>query len=1263
MGDQTAVVGPYVPRIVTQRLLHGVVPGSLELDASVVFVDISGFTKLSERLARQGREGAEHLAAAIGDCFESLLEVAYDNGAGLLKFGGDALLLLFTDSDHTWRAVRSAAGMRRRLRESGSIDAGGATVRLRMSVGVHTGSFDLFLVGSSHYELIATGPAFSQAVRMESAANAGEIMISKAVAEVVGSTHTGDPRAGGHLLRRAPSAPPYAPDEPEDVSPPDQVARCLSPFVREHVLGGSLAPEHRIANVAFLHVDGTDALIADMGHQAATLAVHQMVHCVQQAADDHQVCFLGSDVDVDGAKMILTTGAPIAQDDDEERLLLALRRIVESPLPLPIRIGVNRGPVFAGDIGPRYRRTYTVMGDTVNLAARLMAAAPPSEIFASAEVLDRSQTRFAVTKLKPMRVKGKAAPVQAWAVGAVTGSRRRELAVASASALIGREREVREVEQALADARAGQTRLLEITGEPGIGKNRLMEHVRRQAADIRVIEAGCDAYTTATPYALWHEILRALLGTRPDDPEGVVRRQLYGAVESAAPDLLPWLALLGIPLDLEIEPSPEVQQLSSEFRTARLHDTVIGFLRGRMGSATLIEIHDAHLMDSASADLLNAVTEQVDDTPWIFVVGRRDVEQGFHAPKRANTVSLTLRPLDRAATLALAEALTEDSPIPQHILQQAVERSGGSPQFLRDLLRSAAAGATELPDSIESAAAARIDRLAPRDRTLVRQAAVLGLSFEPEQLAEITTNDAALDPDTWARLERFFSIDQEGRVHFRRPTVREAAYGGLPFGTRRKLHHRAGELIERELGESADDAAGVLSLHFLHAREWERAWLYALTAAEGARERHALADASRLYARALEAGRHLALEPAEMAGVWQSLGDSRARTGEGRKAMDAYSAARRLIRGDVIGEARILHRQGDVEMSAGRIAPAARWLKRGLRLLEGSGGQDASALRAALLSKLGSVRQIQRRPGDAAELCREALTEAEAAGDDTAIAHACFILDWALWESGRGDEAVYSPRALDIYRSQHDLEQEGAVLNNLGMFAYYDGRWGEASRLYQEAATALDAAGNVDRAAIAIVNIGEVLSDQGHLEQAESELRRALRVGRSSVNPGLIAFAQALLGRAAARAGRFGEADALLESSIESSLSVQAVADADYARALLAESYAYARRSAEALETADALVLRDAIGGAPEPLVQRVRGLALAQLGEADRAMLAFSSAEESARRRSDTLELVLALAAICDLADGDEPARRKERDEIAALLGIVRLPPVPLGA
>ncbi|MDH5224102.1 MAG: adenylate/guanylate cyclase domain-containing protein, partial [Actinomycetota bacterium] len=135
---------PYLPRLTLQWLAEDPKALHRAVDGSVVFVDISGFTKLSEKLAKLGKVGAEEMADAINTCFADLLGVAYVEDGMLLKFGGDALMLLFADDDpheHAARAARAAHGMRKRLRTVGKLETAGGKVNLRMSVGVHSGTF------------------------------------------------------------------------------------------------------------------------------------------------------------------------------------------------------------------------------------------------------------------------------------------------------------------------------------------------------------------------------------------------------------------------------------------------------------------------------------------------------------------------------------------------------------------------------------------------------------------------------------------------------------------------------------------------------------------------------------------------------------------------------------------------------------------------------------------------------------------------------------------------------------------------------------------------------------------------------------------------------------------------------------------------------------------------------------------------------------------------------------------------------------------
>ena len=148
--DRERLLDPHVPRVLLRHLAETPEATVRTVDATILLADVSGFTKLSERLARRGREGAEELVEAIGGCFGPLLRLAYEDGGSLLKLGGDALLLLFEGEEHLPRACRTAAGMRRLLLDVGRLRTSVGNVVLRMSQGVHSGELHLFLVGESH---------------------------------------------------------------------------------------------------------------------------------------------------------------------------------------------------------------------------------------------------------------------------------------------------------------------------------------------------------------------------------------------------------------------------------------------------------------------------------------------------------------------------------------------------------------------------------------------------------------------------------------------------------------------------------------------------------------------------------------------------------------------------------------------------------------------------------------------------------------------------------------------------------------------------------------------------------------------------------------------------------------------------------------------------------------------------------------------------------------------------------------------------------
>ncbi|HKG66804.1 MAG TPA: adenylate/guanylate cyclase domain-containing protein [Solirubrobacteraceae bacterium] len=1242
-----------MPRLLLRHLEETPEAPLRVLDGSLVFVDISGFTRLSERLARQGREGAERLADAIDECFTALLAVAYENGGGLLKFGGDALLLLFDGDQHPQRACRAAFGMRALLREIGRLDAGGVQVKLRMSVGVHSAECTFFVTRGAHRELLVAGPAATEVVRMEHAAGADQIVVSGATASRLPAGCTGPPAGPGRLLREAPLARADAAPEARRTAPL-RLDTVLSPLLRDHLQGGVGTPEHRMVTVAFLRFGRLDALLAEQGADAVASALDDLVARTAAAAGRHGVCLLGSDVDADGGKLLLAAGAPVATGDDDERMLLAMREVLEGGGALPIKIGVHRDAVFAGDIGPAYRRTYTVMGDAVNLAARLMLAAPEGELYATERVVDGSGTRFEVARMAPFRVKGKARPVDALSVGLALGGRSRESLLADRRfALVGRRRETEAFEAAVASVRDGRGRVLDIVGEPGIGKSRLLEELRIRASDLRGLQVTCEAYTADVPHVASRQLLHQVLRIPLDADAAHVESRLRAAVAAAEPVLEPWLPLLAIPLGLDLPPTQQVAHLDGEYRRDKLHEVVVAFLRATLKAPTLIEVEDAHHVDPASTGLLAAVAAAAPDAPWLLVVTRRDAGPGVAT--HAAVERIEPEPLTSAETLALARDATAHVPLPPRVLEIVAERSGGNPQFLRDLLRSAARdGAEHLPESIEAAAAARLDRLPPADRTLVRRAAVLGRAFDPALIGLVLDEDAQPpDAATWARLHRYVEPDGDWFLRFRRQVVWEAAYTGLPFRTRRRLHLRAGLELERRGGDDA-----VLALHFERAGDHERAYRYARRAGDAAVRDLAPAEASVAYRRALEAGRMLGVPAGERSAVWESLGDAHAQLGELAAGHHAFSAARRLAADDPIRRAQLMLRHAELSVEAGRIRPGVRWALRGLRTLDAVEGPEAAAARVRLTAMLATLRQRQGRAAEAIALCRAAIPAAEAAREDRALAHACYVLDWALVESGRAVEAGFSDRALAIYRRLGDVGREAAVLNNAGGFAYRDGRWKDAMDLYVQGAEASARSGNSANAAFGDCNVGELLSDQGHWEEAEMLLSRARQVWRGTGYEWGVAYATAQLGRLAARSGQAGQALTRLLDALARFRELGVEGDVQFAEALLAEAAAFAGDGETARATADRL-LADGDVGLLEPLLHRVKAISLAQRGDVDGATVALEAALDAARAQEQDYETLVALDARALLTRFDAAATR--RAELAARLGVARLAAPPL--
>ena len=431
----------------------------------------------------------------------------------------------------------------------GRLRVTGGTVTLRMSIGIATGRIDFFVAGSVHRELLVAGPGATETVTIEAAADAGEIGISPGLAARL------DPRCVGDAKERraAARAPPRRRSGAGArcrLGRRDDVASCIPIATRGHVLLEHSEPEHRTITAAFIDLMDTDDILARLGPTAFARALDDRLCAIQEAALRFEVPFYETDVGKGSVKALLTAGAPSSTGHDEERMLRALREIMDQPGVIPMRVGVNTGKVFTGDFGPPYRRAYRVFGDAINTAARVMSRADAGQILSTEIVLDRSKTTFVTTPIEPFRAKGKAELVKASIVGSVAGTRAER---GAETPLVGRDRELSALLSIAEDVRSGNGWIVEVSGEPGLGKSRIVHEFDRALTP--TLSSCTHAARSTSPRrrtSRFGRPMRTALGLEPDADGREVEHRLRDVVERANPDLLPWVPLLGILLGLDL---------------------------------------------------------------------------------------------------------------------------------------------------------------------------------------------------------------------------------------------------------------------------------------------------------------------------------------------------------------------------------------------------------------------------------------------------------------------------------------------------------------------------------------------------------------------------------------------------------------------------------------------------------------------------------------------------------------------------------------
>jgi tetratricopeptide (TPR) repeat protein len=834
--------------------------------------------------------------------------------------------------------------------------------------------------------------------------------------------------------------------------------------------------------------------------------------------------------------------------------------------------------------------------------------------------------------------------------------------------MLGRDAELALFDVALADVsehRRGA--LIRLVGDPGVGKTRLLREVRERAAGLTVLATACDEYESRTPYLPVRRLLRSLLGIGEQTSGEAAEERLVARVAANAPELIPWLALLGIVLGIPIPDSPETAGLEERFRKGRLEEVTAAFLHEALPSPALIVVEDVHFIDDASADLLGGILGDLADRPWLIVTSDRIDEVRLRSAARAPERVLALEGLSGEDALALVHLQTEESPLPPQAAQVLVERSGGNPLFLRELIGVATnTGSVEqLPDTVEGLVTADIDRLPPALRTVLRYAAVLGMTIDEDLLRRMVTNPPLRPgPVALRPLSAFMAPAGPGRLRFRHALIRAAAYDGLPYRRRKALHDMVGTLLMESLPDP-EATPEPLALHFHHAGRAGEAWHFARLAAARARAQYAHAEAADYLSWAVESGRRAQASPDELAETLEALGDVRFLLGLPQEAAATYRQALRDARGDPLRQAGLLLKEAKAEQRLGNFTQSLRRLTRGMSLLRDSDDSGAVSMHSQLATRYGFGRHRAGRDAQALRWGEEAVALGERSGDPLALADAHNLLQLVTLYSAEATDADHGQIALDLYRQVGDLPSQGHALNNLGLRALLEGRWDEALEKLREAAEIFQAVGDAASRGNTVYNQADVLIRQGRTDEADPLLREALRIARGVDDEELVALVLRESGKSAARAGRFDESLALLADATQRLTELGEPPEVAEADAAVAEAYLLHGDWAEALARADAVLERAAAIGATVlvPTLLRIRGLALMGAARGEEARAAFAEGLLTGSSPGTQHEHAYLLAGQAELAllERDPAAERLAAESGAMLagLGVVR-PPLP---
>jgi class 3 adenylate cyclase/predicted ATPase len=862
---------------------------------------------------------------------------------------------------------------------------------------------------------------------------------------------------------------------------------------RKRGVAATVAPteQRRTVTVLFADLSGYTSVAERLDHETVKALVDR---CLTRFA--MEVERFGGRVDkFIGDNVMAVFGAPVAHEEDPERAVRAalgmqsamseLNRelLTEYGFEFALRVGVNTGEVLAGRVGD----DYTVIGDAVNVAARLESAASPGTVTVGERTRRATEGVVAYEELEPLQLKGKVEPVAAWRALAVSRQRSRAQETRRETPLVGRHEELALlVSEFSRVARSRSPHLVTILGEAGVGKTRLLREFEHSLASrdpaVQVRKGRCLPFGSSIVYWPLSEMLRADCAIADDDSAEVASEKLSARLgpllaRSDGDDadvLTRRIAPLARLLDIEASDADGSADRDDQ-QNAR--DSLFGAVRTYLEAIAqqeplMLVWEDIHWADEGMLDLIEYLSHWIRTPTLQLCLAREDLleRRPTWGASRRTASSLFLDPLAPASTRDLIDSLLRGASTAPDVLEALTERAGGNPLFAEELVQrlteEGGTKATELPETMQGLLAARLDSLAPLEAKLVAHAAVVGQVFWEGTLAPVARAEGGDLQSALATLrQKDIIVPSEGgrladeqELAFKHVLIREVAYAMLPKAVRARKHFEVGMFIEGRAGERRHEVVALLAEH---------------------------------YGRAATLGEEVRLPPEELAPLRakalqfvEAAGDAAGALHSNQEALTHYEAAAALGVGDAEQQARIHEKQGDLALRLGRVDSAIDVWQQALDHHQSR--EDLEHV-AELHRKIGAALAHKGERTRAIEHHQKGINLIKDAPPSLALVRLYEEAAWLYMQVGDNMLAIYaSEKAL---RLAERLGEVRAASRAHGIFGRVFGRIGDTVKARENLARAIELAQDSDEheAVLAMLALGQ------HLEYAEGDYGAAER--------------------------------------------------------------------------------------------------------------------------------------------------------------------------